>query len=127
MLTELVRQSLTRAICSKHIGADGKLHAICVDPTVEQRLGQAVGAGDGGTVPLDPTYTRTLLERISDVVTQLYGRGIEPVVLTSAALRRHIYALVGSTLRGVAVLSYNEILPTTDVDVAATVEMTDAA
>jgi flagellar biosynthesis protein FlhA len=127
VLTELVRQNLARTICCQHLASDGKLHAIYLDPEIEQRLAQAVGAGqaDGGHAPLDPAYTRELLERIGKAFTGAYGRGHSPVLLTSAALRRHIYALVAATLRGVAVLSYNEILPDIDVEAVETVTMSD--
>ncbi|MFP4058107.1 MAG: flagellar biosynthesis protein FlhA [Candidatus Brocadiia bacterium] len=124
VLTEFVRQSLARTICSQHVDAEGKLHAIYLDGEIEQRLAQALGGGEGaGQAALDPAYTRTLIERIGKAVTEAYGRGLSPVVLTAAPLRRHVQALVGPTLRGVAVLSYNEVLPTLDVEVAATVSL----
>ena len=123
LLTELVRQSLSRTICSQHVGPDGKLHVIYLDPEVEQRLLQAIGSTDGGHVAIEPTYTRTLLERIGKAVTDAYARGVEPVVLTSTALRRHLRALIAPTLRGVAVLAFNEVLPTLDVELVGTVSM----
>jgi len=124
ILTEYVRQALARTLCTPRLGRDGKLHAICLESEIEQRLAQAVGGkGGDGQIPLEPTYTRTLLERIAKAYTQASNRGVEPVVLTSAPLRRHLRALVGPALRGVAVLSYNEILPTIDLDIVATVGM----
>ena len=125
VLTEFVRQALARAICSAHVGADGKLHAIYLDPDVEQRLLAVVGQGDPSQAPVDPSYTRTLLERIGKAVTEAYGRGLDPVVLAPATLRRHLAALIAPTLRGVAVLSFNEVLPTIDVDAVAAVGMDD--
>ena len=123
VLTELVRQSLSRTICSQHLGPDGRLHAIYLDPEVEQRLLQAIGAADGAQVAVEPTYTRTLLEKIGKAVTDAYARGSDPVVLTSSALRRHLRALIAPTLRGVAVLAFNEVLPTLDVELVGTVSM----
>ena len=124
ILTELVRQSLARALSSQHLSTDGKLHAIYLDAEVEQRLLKSVGHAEGAApLPLEPTYTRSLLERVAAAVTDAYGHGVQPIVLTAAALRRHVAALVGPTLRGVAVLSFNEVLPTLDVEVVATVRV----
>ncbi len=122
VLTELVRQSLARTICSKHIGPDGKLHAVCFDPAIEQRLMQAFGGKEGG-MPLEPAFTRALLENVSKAITTAYGRGLDPVVLTPAAIRRHVRGLIGPTFHGVSVISYNEVLPTVDVEVVATVTL----
>ena len=122
VLTELVRQSLARTICSRHIGPDGKLHAVCFDPAIEQRLMQAFASKEGG-MPLEPAFTRALLENVSKAITTAYGRGLDPVVLTPAAIRRHVRSLIGPTFHGVSVVSYNEVLPGVDVEVAATVTM----
>jgi len=127
VLTEFVRQALARTVCSQRLSADGKLHAVYLDTDVEQRLLQFLGQGDGAGAPLDPSYTRELLERIGKAVTDAYGRGLEPAVLVPATLRRHLAALIAPTLRGVAVLSYNEVLPTLDVEPVAAVSMEDAA
>ncbi|MFW6161761.1 MAG: flagellar biosynthesis protein FlhA [Planctomycetota bacterium] len=126
ILAEFARQALARTVCSGHVSPEGKLHAIYLEPDVEQRLAQFIGQGDGGGAPLDPAYTNELLQRIGRAVAEAYGRGQEPVVLVPATLRRHLAALVAPTLRGVAVLSYNEVLPTLDVEPVAAVSMADA-
>ena len=126
VLTELVRQRLARTLCSQYLGSDGRLHAIYLDGEVEQRLLQSVGHADAGAaVPLEPAYTRTLLERTGAAVVEARGRGLDPVLLTSPLLRRHLWTIVAPTLPGVPVLSYNEILRSVDVEVAATVGMRD--
>ena len=125
VLTEFVRQALARTVCSAHLSPDGKLHAIYLEADVEQRLLGYLGQGDGGGAPLHPSYTRELLERIGKAVTEAYGHGLEPVVLVPATLRRHLAALVAPTLRGVAVLSYNEVLPTIDVEAITAVGMSE--
>jgi len=125
VLTEFARQSLARAICSQHLGPDGKLHAIYLDSELEQRLLQSAGAQADGTpaTPLDPDTTRSLIERIGKAATEAYGRGLVPVVLTSSALRRHLGALLAPTLRGLSTIAYNEVLPTIDVEPLASIDM----
>ncbi len=127
LLTEFVRQALARAVCAGRLSRDGKLHAVYIDADVEQRLAQFVGQGGAAAAPLDPGYTRELLERIAKAVGEAYGRGLEPVVLAQAPLRRHLAALLAPTLRGVAVLSYQEVLPTLDVEPLAAITMAAAA
>ena len=128
ILTEFARQSLARTICSSHLGRDGKLHAIYLDTQAEQRLLKSFTQADGAAqAPLDPGYTQALIQRIGKAVTDAYGHGLDPVVLTSSALRRHLSALVASALRGVSVVAYNEVLPTIDVDVVATVDANQQA
>ena len=124
ILTEFARQSLARTICSAHLGPGGKLHAVYLDSEVEQRLLRSFTQSEGAPqAPLDPGYTQALIQRIGKAVAEAYGRGLDPVVLTSSALRRHLSALLAPTLRGVSVAAYNEVLPATDVEAVATIDM----
>ena len=59
LLTEYVRQALFRTITKAHLGPDNTLHALTLDPQLEQTILEAVQRGDRGTyLALDPRTRR---------------------------------------------------------------------
>ncbi|MCL4132992.1 UNVERIFIED_CONTAM: hypothetical protein GTU68_004466 [Idotea baltica] len=126
-LTELVRQRLGRALCEKHTDPDGTLHAVTLDPDIENRIATAVGGGgvdvDAGSV--SPAYLQTLMERLGEAISQATRGGHDVVVLVRSSVRRFLNELIRSSLPKVSVLSYNEVVPARSVETAAVVRMED--
>ena len=125
-LTELVRQRLGRALCEMHVDADGTLHAVTLDPEIENRLAGAVGGSsdvDSGVV--SPAYLQRLMERVGDSIAQATKGGHNVVLLVRSSVRRFLNELVRSSLPKVSVLSYNEVIPARAVQTAAVVRMED--
>ena len=126
-LTELARQRLGRALCEKHTDSKGTLHAVTLDPDIENRIATAVGGGgadlDAGSV--SPAYLQDLMERLGDAIAQATRGGHEVVVLVRSSVRRFLNELIRSSLPKVSVLSYNEVVPARSVETAAVVRMED--
>ncbi|MFT5291098.1 MAG: flagellar biosynthesis protein FlhA [Planctomycetota bacterium] len=125
-LTELVRQRLGRVICELYSDDRGTVHAIALDPAVEARLAQAVGASkEQGLPPVGPAYLQVLVERISEALGAAARGGHEVVVLARSNVRRFLNELVSSSLPKVAVLSYNEVVPAKAVETSEVVTVED--
>jgi flagellar biosynthesis protein FlhA len=126
-LTELVRQRLGRALCEKHTDSEGTLHAVTLDPDIENRIATAVGGGgvdvEAGSV--SPAYLQSLMERLGDAISQATRGGHDVVVLVRSSVRRFLNELIRSSLPKVSVLSYNEVVPARSVETAAVVRMED--
>ncbi len=125
-LSELVRQRLGRSLCEQHAGSDGTVHAVTLDPEIENRIACAVGTGneiDAGAV--SPAYLQRLMEHLGESIAQATRGGHDVVLLVRSSVRRFLNELVRSSLPKVSVLSYNEVVPARAVETAAVVKMED--
>ena len=123
-LTELVRQRLGRVLCELFSDDRGTVHAVALDPNVEARLAQAVGASnEQGLPPVGPAYLQVLVERIGEALGNAARGGKEVVLLARSNVRRFLNELVRSSLPKVAVLSYNEVVPAKAVETTEVVHV----
>jgi flagellar biosynthesis protein FlhA len=124
-LTELVRQRMGRLICEIHSDDDGKIAALTFEPALEQLLADSF-AGEPGAREVTPG----MLRRIQDTAVEAWGsalsKGLEPVILVRAGLRRHIADLFIRLKPPIAVLSFTEIIHARGVESAGTVELSDS-
>jgi flagellar biosynthesis protein FlhA len=101
VLTEYVRSALARTICLRHVGADGRLYVVTLDPKLEDLI-------RSGT--LSPALVNRIAERIGREVTKLAAAGRDPVILCSPQVRAQVQRIAETIQPGISVLSYNEIL-----------------
>lgn len=126
-LTEHARQALARYITRKHMSPDGVIHAITVDPALEQVVASAIQEGPQGSyIALEPSVARELVARAADEMEKALSQGLSPVILCSAAVRPYIRALLARAIPGVVVLSYSEILPEVNVTAVGMVSVRNA-
>ena len=94
-----------------------------LDPTVEQEVGDAiVQTPDGSYLGLDPGRAQQLCEAVRGQVEDAAASGVGPRCSCSARLRRHLKALTSHAVPRLAVLSYNEILPSSRVETVGVVQ-----
>jgi flagellar biosynthesis protein FlhA len=123
-LAELVRTRLGRMLCEMHADADGVVHAVTLDPEIENRLASAVGgAKDPDAAPVSPAFLQKLMEQTGASVAQATQGGKNVVLLVRSNVRRFLNELARASLPKVAVLSYNEVVPARSVVTQAVVRM----
>ena len=124
ILSEYVRHSLSRAICEKYIAADGKLHAVTLDPNVEEYIDNAIERTERGSfLALSPEVLNRLLGEVVEKLKVLLAQGYPPVVLCAPQIRYQLRRLLASHMSDVAVLSLSEILPEVEVEVVGNVSV----
>ena len=105
-LTERVRVDLGRVICDRYRDAQGRLHAIVVDPRLEMELRRMP---HDKTLVLDPGR----LEKTDCVFAQRMAKGVargqEIALLTDASLRRPLRHALVRGLPDLAVIAYQEV------------------
>lgn len=112
ILTEYVRHSLARSICLNYVDEKNVLGVVTLAPELEQEILDAVRKSDTGEyVPVSPERTDKICERTAEAVQRLVLSGQEPIVLTTAPVRRYFRRIVEHRIPKVVVLSYNEIDP----------------
>jgi flagellar biosynthesis protein FlhA len=109
MLIEYCRQRLKRTISKRFVG-DGIARVITLDPQLEQLIIERLRQTEQGSfVALSPDQIQKLLHNLRSALERMMSVGINPVVLTSPAVRPHFKKMVEQMSPELAVLSYNEI------------------
>jgi flagellar biosynthesis protein FlhA len=116
VLAEYVRMSLRRQITELYKDDSGKINVFTIDPAVEQKLGESVQSTKQGLMLLmDPAMTELLIMAIGEQMEPLQSAGLTPVVLCSPNIRLALRRVVESSYPGLAVVSYNEIMPNVEI------------
>jgi len=117
VLTEYVRQSLSRTISARFSEDGKKLQVITLDPLLEKRIADSLQQTIHGSYPvLEPETAQKILKGLTNLTEKLRQKGISPVVLTSPRIRLPFRRLVERYISDLPVLSYNEILPQLEVE-----------
>ncbi|MGC2064268.1 MAG: flagellar biosynthesis protein FlhA [Thermodesulfovibrionales bacterium] len=105
LLTEHVRQALSRFITRQYATRDGSIPVMTLDPKFERVLYQTVETGDA----ISPDSVNRLLRGIEGILKNDRIKGIQPIVLCSPQIRRYLKKLMEKFLPAVVVLSNAEI------------------
>jgi flagellar biosynthesis protein FlhA len=125
-LTEYVRQALFRVITKLLVGADGAIHAVTLDPRLEQTLLAAVTRSEGGSfLSLDPKTAQKILLALSRQIEVLNRKGHPPLVLCSPLVRPYFKRLLDKVLPNLTVISYNELDPKVEIQSAGSIKTGD--
>jgi flagellar biosynthesis protein FlhA len=128
VLAEYVRNALARTICENHRDQDNTIHAVTLDPAIEDTVNAHVERSERGAyLTLPPALANKVISAIRTELETAAAKtaGQQPVILASPQVRLWIRRLIESTLPNVAVLGYNEIVRGVNVRTHAMVAMTD--
>ncbi|KZE73835.1 flagellar biosynthesis protein FlhA [Paenibacillus elgii] len=116
VLTEYVRQGLSRQITQQYTIGGESLKVITVGPTLEKKIAESVQQSDQGSyLALDPTSSQVIYQKVTDQVTKLLQAGQQPIVLTSPTIRMYLRQLLERTMQDIPVLSYSELEPSVEI------------
>ena len=108
-LVEFVRQRLRRSISRRFIDAE-HARVITVDPQLEQTILEKLRQTEQGSfVALAPDQIQKLLISLKTALEDSLSLGVQPIVLTSPAVRPHFKKLSEQLAPDLTVLSYNEV------------------
>src|SRR6056297_2149129 len=118
ILTEYVRQALSRQITTLYKEEDNKLYAVTLDPQLEEELNQSLEQSDQGNyLALDPQRAQNIIEKIAQTLQTLLQQGHEPILLTAPPIRRPIKEMTYRSFEELVVLSYNELQNDLDLQI----------
>jgi flagellar biosynthesis protein FlhA len=116
ILTEYVRQALSRQITQQFTSVGDSLKVITVGPSLEKKIADSVQQSDQGSyLALDPSSSQIIHHRISEQVSRLIQSGQQPVILTSPTIRMYLRQLLERTMQDIPVLSYSELEPSVEI------------
>lgn len=115
-LGEFVRRKFARAITSKYTTPDGVLPLVSLTGALEREMGNALQQTDEGTfLALEPGIAQQVINKLGRASERFGEIGQSPVLLAPGHLRAAVFNFVDRFAPGYAVLSHNEIAPSTKV------------
>jgi len=111
LLTEYVRHKLSRSIIGPHIGEDGVLPLITMAQDVEDILLKGIQKTEHGPyLSIDPNVADPIISAIKEETEKAMAKNIQPILLTSPPVRRHLKKMVEYFIPSLMVLSQSELL-----------------
>lgn len=112
VLTEYVRQAMSRPITKHFVSDEGALPVITLAQNVEDIISNAIQRTEHGSyLSLDPNFAQKLLVNIKAAYEKVSPIEGQPVILSSPGVRLHLRKLLERFIPNVVVLSHNEIAP----------------
>jgi flagellar biosynthesis protein FlhA len=128
VLTEYVRHSLSETISRMYKDSKGVLHAIAMDPKLEQLITTALQnqRENSPSLGLAPEIIDGIQRSLTQNLEAAMAGGYQPVVLCVATVRPYFYRLIRTSFPNVAVLSFTELPPETEIEFIGKLEVTNA-
>jgi flagellar biosynthesis protein FlhA len=127
LLAEYCRYSMRRIITNMYLNPDGKINVFTLDPQLEKMLADSVNVRQNGlTLIIPPELAEKLVVGVAKESEKITRTGELPICLVAANLRKALWKFLNSSIRQLAVLSYNEILPDIEVHSVGIVEIENA-
>lgn len=128
VLTEYVRHSLSETIARLYGDANGVLHAIAMDPRLDQIMTNALQSNreSSASLGLSPTLINDIQQALQSCLQTAVAMGYHPIILCAATVRPYFYRLIHTTFPAITVLSFTELPPETDIEFIAKLEVPDA-
>lgn len=124
VLTEHVRQALSRQICHQFRVPGQPLSVLTLSPNIEEQLQGSVVNHDGGSfIGLDPATSQQIFRRLREESNKLAALGKTPILLTHPQLRLPVRRWLGRYLPELVVMSYNELDPAVEVESGGVVNL----
>lgn len=105
LLTEHVRQALSRYITKQYTTSDGGLYVLTVDPRLERSLLQTIESGEA----LNPDVISKIIKSIERLSEEFISKGVQPVIVCSVHTRRFLRRILEKFMPSFVVLSNAEI------------------
>ena len=111
VLTEYVRFAMSDTIAKLFQDDQGVIHAITVDPQIEQQITNSLQKQKqvSSNLGLSPMVIQQIHQSVSENVEQALGQGYPPVIICSPTIRSYFRRLIENVFPDVAVLSFGEL------------------
>ncbi len=110
VLTEYVRQDLSRTIVGSYLAADDRLYVVALEPSLEEQINSSIQRTDHGAfLTLDPGIVYAMVEQFRNLQEKFDKVSARPVLLCVPIVRFHLKRLLERFVPGLSVLSHNEI------------------
>jgi flagellar biosynthesis protein FlhA len=126
VLTEYVRNGLSRTICKQYVDDQDRLWCLTLDPALEDLINGHIERNERGmTNTMPPRTAQQVVQKVSEKAGELTQTGRQAVILSSPSVRQALRRMIENSMPHVAVLAFNEVVPEVTVEAVALVGMND--
>ncbi len=109
VLTEYVRQSLSRQITEQY-AENGIIRVITAGASLEKAISEGIKQTEHGPYfSLDAEMSERIYGRLQEEIQRAVQVGMQPIFLTSPAIRMHLKQMVDKIAPSIPVLAYSEL------------------
>ena len=124
VLTEYVRQKLSRSIVSSFVDDEGNISVLTLSTQIEDFVRESVQQSEqGGFLSLEPNFAQRLLDSVKESVERVSNEGYQPIIICASVVRRHLRQFLARFLPQVVVLSHNELTSHIKIESLGTIEI----
>ncbi|EXG83118.1 flagellar biosynthesis protein FlhA [Saccharibacillus sacchari DSM 19268] len=124
ILTEYVRQALSRQITQQFTQQGETMRVITVGPNLEKKIAESVQQSEQGSyLALDPVSTQTVYQKLTEQVNRAVQSGQQPILLASPTIRMYMRQIIERTMQDIPVLSYSELEPSVEIQSVGVVNL----
>lgn len=119
VLTEYCRFALADTIARMVVDERGVLHAITLDPKIEQVITQSLQSqrqSNSSSQSIPPAVVQKIHQSLQENVEISWGMGYAPVVVTSPTIRAYFKRLIENAFPDVKVISFGELPPDVQIE-----------
>ncbi|HCU87091.1 MAG TPA: hypothetical protein DGP39_06140 [Verrucomicrobiales bacterium] len=121
-LAEQARKAIGAQVVKPYLDEHGNLHAITLDPWLEEELVKGLRASQNETVlMIDPKIAEHLSHQLHQSMQPMIAEGRTPAVICSAMIRAGLRRFFAAKFPELAFLSYEELPPKIEIVPTATV------
>ena len=127
VLSEYARRSLKRSITQTYSDQSGTVTAFSLDPAVEKVLSESVNQSPAGFhLAVPPEAGEELLAAVGAAVDRMVAQGQAAIALVAPNLRLLFRRFVEPRHPSLVVLSYNDLLPNSKIEIVHVVRLSPA-
>ena len=124
VLTEYVRQKLSRSIVSSFVDDEGNISVLTLSTQIEDFVRESVQQSEqGGFLSLEPNFAQRLLDSVKESVERVSNEGYQPIIICASTIRRHLRQFLARFLPQVVILSHNELTSHIKIESLGTIEI----
>ncbi len=129
VLTEYVRAAMAETITDSFKQENDYINCTTLEPRIEDKIMEAAKNGNGKSKSLGftPKQANSIIESIYDNVEKMVSNGFPPILLTSPQIRRVVRNFLEPVLPNIAILSFSELTPETNIKSVGTVRYPNEA
>lgn len=123
MITEHVRNRLSRQICDQHANVLGMIPMITLSPQWEQDFAMSlVGDGEEKSLAMPPSQLQDFIFKVRQKYEQMANQGENPVLLTGPMIRPYVRSIIERFRPQTIVISQAEIHPKAKIKTLGQIE-----
>ncbi|CAM3402024.1 MULTISPECIES: flagellar biosynthesis protein FlhA [Brevibacillus] len=116
VLTEYVRQAMSRQITLQYTETGQPLRVLTAGAGLEKAISERIEQSEQGSyLAMDPETSQRIYHVMSSEVSKMVNSGQQPIILSSPAIRMYLRQLLDRMMPDVPVLSYSELEPHVEV------------